>query len=281
MVKRILPSYYGLASEFINVVIAIDASDAELLDLCLNHGYECLMSEEGEGVGISKNRVFDHYSDYDHYFFIEDDVELRSASYFIDQIEIAEGLNIPHFSMHPYWRLKNIQSKVTYKDHTIVGATFGSAQVNYFSKKCLHVIGGWHQVFAQVKRFGHTEHSYRTINNGLCKFPFNYVLELERCFKFWEPPSATQVKVEKDTETSLSKMEMDLMNEKLLFHPISFKSPYKVHIPTKSDQASLEQEKSEGMSTIVKLRTHALNLSTKNPIRWIILLGFKIMRATK
>ncbi len=262
-------------------MVAIDSADIELLNLCLNYGFECLMSKEGEGVGISKNRVLDHYSDYDHYYFIEDDVELKSPSYFVYQIEIAEGLNIPHFSMHPYWRLKNIQSKENYDDRTVVRASFGSAQVNYFSKECLGVIGGWHKLFATVKRFGHTEHSYRIVNSGLSEFPFNYVLEFESCFKFWEPPSATQIKVEKDNKTSLSKMELELLKQKLSYHPISFNSPYKVHIPTLSQHASVMNEKPEEMSTLVKLRTHALNLSTKNPMRWMVLLGFKIMRTIK
>ena len=43
-----------------------------------------------------KNRVIEYFSEYDNYFFIEDDVELLNPEVFDIHVSLAQKLNIQH-----------------------------------------------------------------------------------------------------------------------------------------------------------------------------------------
>ena len=207
-------------------VISLDGVDKETIEYCQQYHIPLLYSEENEGVGLSKNRVIEHFPDYDNYFFIEDDVELLNPEVFDIHVSLAQKLNIPHFSLFEANRIKKKMNVVTFENYHIIQAMYGSAQVNFFTKTGLNTVGGFHTEFAKYKRFGHTEHSYRFYYTGLSKYPFQIIEEcIEGYFRWNNPKSRTKLNVQ-SSENSLFMGEEELLKNKLTFFPLQTLSKY-------------------------------------------------------
>lgn len=198
-------------------IVSLDGDDQKTIDYCTRHKIPLLYSSKNEGVGISKNRVIESYSNYDNYFFIEDDVELLNPKVFDLHIELAKTLNIEHFSLFEERRIRGKMNVQKHGEYHIIHAMYGSAQFNFFTKKGLETVGGFHTNFAQYKRFGHTEHTYRFVNNDLSQYPFQIVEEcLDGYFRWNDPISRIKLSVE------VSKNRLFVEEEKLIEQKIKY-----------------------------------------------------------
>ena len=209
-------------------IISLDGIDDKTIDYCNKFNIPLLYSEEREGVGLSKNRVLESYRDYDYYFFIEDDAELLNPAIFDIHIELSKKLDIHHFSLFDRSRFKEITDNTKHKEYNIIHSLYGGAPFNFFTRKGLDKVGGFHTLFAKFKRFGHTEHTYRFVNNNLSKYPFNVIENLIEGYCRWNDPlSVTQIKVA-TTKNRLFKDEEDLINLKLKYFELKTISKYTI-----------------------------------------------------
>jgi len=209
-------------------IVSLDGQDTESILYCKKFNIPLLYSEENEGVGISKNRVIQSFPEYAYYFFIEDDIELLNPSVFDIHIELSKALNIEHFSLFEARRIRKQVNILTHGDFHIIQAMYGGAPFNFFTKKGLDTVGGFHTLFATYKRFGHTEHTYRFVNNGLSQYPFQIIQEcLEGYFRWNDPISRIKVSVE-ISENYLFVDEETLIQEKLKFFPVKTLSPFHI-----------------------------------------------------
>ncbi len=211
-----------------DLLIALDGDDADYLDFCRAYQLPVLYSEQREGVGMAKNRVLTAFPDYDHYFFFDDDVELLDPSYFTQQIAIAQHMQVPHFSLHKPERLRLPAPPVQVEGHTILRGQYGGAPINYFSQAGLAKVGGWHPLFAQYRRWGHTEHTYRYWRQGLVDYPFQLVATLLPCFLFHDPPSSTVVPHAQVASHGIAQPEQELIEQKLTYYPVTTGAAYHV-----------------------------------------------------
>jgi hypothetical protein len=207
-------------------IVSLDGLDTETIEYCKKYKIPLLYSEENEGVGISKNRIIESFSEYDNYFFIEDDIELLNPEVFDMHIKISEELNIHHFSLFEARRIRNQMHILESGKYHIIQAMYGGAPFNFFTKKGLETVGGFHTLFAKYKRFGHTEHTYRFVTNGLSKYPFQVIEEcLEGYFRWNDPVSRIKINV-KVSKNFLFVDEEKLIKEKLTYYPVETLSIY-------------------------------------------------------
>jgi len=209
-------------------IVSLDGSDQETIAYCGKYGIPLLYSAENEGVGISKNRVIESFPDYGYYFFIEDDAELLDPSVFDIHIALSKKLNIPHFSLFDRSRIREVQNIREAGGYHIIGALYGGAPFNFFTRGGLEKVGGFHTEFAQYKRFGHTEHTYRFYRAGLTEYPFQVIEECIDGYIGWhEPTSRIKLNVE-TSENRLFAGEEKLMKEKLTYFPVQTLSAYHI-----------------------------------------------------
>jgi len=209
-------------------LVSLDGEDKETIEYCVKYSIPLLYSSENEGVGISKNRVLEAFPSYHYYFFIEDDVELLNSDVFDIHISLSKALKIEHFSLFEERRIRKRVGTIKFEKFHIIQSMYGSAQFNFFTKKGLEIVGGFHTDFAIYKRFGHTEHSYRFVNNKLSKYPFQIVEEcLIGYFRWNDPVSRIKLSVEV-SENELFIGEENLIAERLSYYPIKTLSSYTV-----------------------------------------------------
>lgn len=219
-------------------VVSLDGPDDETIGFCKKHHIPLVCSDAREGVGLSKNRILATYREYDHYFFIEDDVGLLNSSVFDRTIKAAEELRVHHMSLFPEERIGDRAGDITLKDGSrVICSLFGGAPFNYFTKKGIDAVGGFHPCFAKYRRFGHTEHSYRFVNAGLAEYPFYMLSDCLHGYLRWsDPVSVTKIKV--DTINRLFVEEHELIARKLAHFPVTTLAPF--HAP---DSLDLSQAK--------------------------------------
>tara|TARA_B100000508_G_scaffold141097_1_gene146963 strand:- start:55465 stop:56445 length:981 start_codon:yes stop_codon:yes gene_type:complete len=205
-------------------LLAVDGINNDYLDFTEKYDIPMIHSEQREGVGLSKNRVLTKFSDYDYYFFIEDDVYLENTEIFDLYISTSNKENIPHMMAYGS---TNITEVLKQDNYTLVCSQFGGAQFNFFTKDGLKKVGGWHTLFAKYKRFGHTEHSYRFFHQELQRSPFIAIKEAQNSIIVFDPPHVSQIntKLELD-ENGLCKEERNLINENSTYFPLKTLSPF-------------------------------------------------------
>jgi hypothetical protein len=214
-------------------LVALDGDDAETRSFCQHHGIPVLWSEAQEGVGLSKNRVLKAFPNFDHYFFIEDDVELLDGRLFEQMLSAAQELGIHHMSLFPEERIEErVEEKKLSDGRHVICSLYGSAQINYFSRKGIEQVGGFHTEFAKYRRFGHTEHSYRYVHAGLAQYPFYVPKEcLEGYVRWSDPISVTKIKVARVNR--LFADEHALIQTHLAYFPLTTLAAY--HPPESLD----------------------------------------------
>ena len=239
-------------------IVSLDGSDNETINYCKKYNIPLIFSEKREGVGISKNRVLKNCPYYGYYFFIEDDVELLDSNIFDIHINISRNTGVEHFSLFDKSRFRNIVGKTSYKNLTIVHSLYGGAPFNFYSRKGIEIVGGFHTDFAKYKRFGHTEHTYRYVNNDLSDFPFNVIEELIEGFCNWNDPlSVTKINVE-TTQNRLFIGEEKLIKEELLFFPI--KTLSKINMLNNSGSNKIKVDRFRGLyKTFFELEMKIIN----------------------
>ena len=241
LIKALVWEYIAFTKEHkdYDFIVSLDGKDAETIAYCEAHKIPLLYSEENEGVGISKNRVLEAFGEYDHYFFIEDDIELLNPEVFDLHIKLSKALDIHHFSLFEARRIREEKNKLNYEGYHIIQAMYGGAPFNFFTKKGLDTVGGWHTMFAKYKRFGHTEHTYRFVTNGLSQYPFNLIEEcLTGYFRWNDPISRIKVNVEV-SQNWLFVDEEKLIEEKLTYFPVTTLSKY--HLVNTESMTDLHQ----------------------------------------
>jgi len=208
-------------------IVSLDGADRETIEYCNRHKIPLLYSEENEGVGISKNRVIESFGNYDYYFFIEDDIELLNPKVFETHIKLSNTLDIHHFSLFESRRIHKQKNILQYENYHIIQAMYGGAPFNFFTKKGLEVVGGFHTMFAKYKRFGHTEHTYRFVHNKLSTYPFQLIQECLDDFRWNDPISRVKLSVD-ISDNHLFIEEENLIKEELKFFPVQTLAPYKI-----------------------------------------------------
>ena len=170
-----------------SLLVSLDGPDEETLRFCEQWEIPLLHSERREGVGISKNRALESFPGFDYYFFLEDDVELIDGAVFPAHVELAQASEIHHFSLFSRRKLRAYTEHSTIAGRDVAHGESGSASFNFFTREGLERVGGWHPRFAEYRRWGHTEHSWRFVRAGLAPAPFNVASELtESCI--WHIP---------------------------------------------------------------------------------------------
>lgn len=253
--KWLLPDYLAFVQSHSNfdLIVALDGHDEDYIAFCNAHGVPLIYSELREGVGISKNRVLEHFNNYQHYFYIDDDAELLEPNIFHEIINISKETGIPHFSQGGGFGFKEELGRLSGFKYEIIQSKYGSGQFSYFDGEALRKVGGWHTLFAEFKRGGHTEHSYRFYNAGLSPAPFHHIPALNDGYMNWhQPEHVTILKNVATSKNSRLKAEEDLIQQKLSFYPAKSLSPF--HVLSKSDWESTFTYKPEFISdTVTKI----------------------------
>jgi hypothetical protein len=211
-----------------SLLVSADGTEAETMRFCGEWQVPLLHSSEREGVGISKNRVLERFPDFDYYFFVEDDVELIDGTVFPAHVELAQASDIHHFSLFSERRLGEPVGESLVAGHRIAHSFVGSARFNFFTAEGLRQVGGWHPRFAEYRRWGHTEHSYRFYNAGLAPAPFNVATELSYACIWHLHPSVTPLSLGGDEEHIVAP-ERELIDQKLRHVPLQTFSPYELN----------------------------------------------------
>jgi hypothetical protein len=228
--RRYLPHFARFCAEDprFSLLVSADGTEAETMRFCEEWQVPLLRSSQREGVGISKNRVLERFPDFDYYFFVEDDVELIDASVFPAHVELAQASEIHHFSLFSERRLGKLAGESTIAGRRVAHSFVGSARFNFFTAEGLRQVGGWHPRFAEYRRWGHTEHSYRFYNAGLAPAPFNVATELSHACIWHLHPSVTQLSLAGDEEHIVAP-ERELIDQKLRHVPLQTFSPYELN----------------------------------------------------
>lgn len=192
--RRYLPHFakFCAGDPRFSLLVSLDGPDPDTVRFCEEWRVPLVHSEEREGVGISKNRVLERFPDFDYYFFLEDDVELLDGSVFPIHVELSQAGGIHHFSLFARRRIRNYTEESLVAGRRVVHGYYGSASFNFFTGEGLRKVGGWHPRFAEYRRWGHTEHSYRFFRAGLAPAPFNVVEGLTETCIWHIPPSVTR-----------------------------------------------------------------------------------------
>lgn len=225
--KRFIWDYAKFCSQNpeYRLLVSLDGDDSATIDFCRKYGLSLLYSDQREGVGISKNRVLQTFPEFDHYFFIEDDVGLINDSVFERHIEVAKEMDLHHLSLFPPERLPNTAIEVsTPSGQRLICAQHGGGTFNYFSKHGIKTVGGFHPMFAPYRRFGHTEHSYRFVHAGLAQYPFYILANCLQSLRWSDPISVTRLKVK--TINRIFEGEQGLIEQRLKHVPIATLSAF-------------------------------------------------------
>jgi hypothetical protein len=228
--RRYLPHFARFCAEDsrFSLLVSADGSDADTMRFCEEWQIPLLYSAEREGVGISKNRVLERFPDFDYYFFVEDDVELIDGAVFPAHVELAQASGIHHFSLFSERRIGEPAGESWVAGRRIAHSFVGSARFNFFTAEGLRQVGGWHPRFAEYRRWGHTEHSYRFFNAGLAPAPFNVATELSYACIWHLHPSVTPLSLPGDEEHIVAP-ERELIEQQLRYVPLQTFSPYELN----------------------------------------------------
>jgi hypothetical protein len=248
-------------------IISLDGNANDYIDFFSIGKISYVYSEEIEGVGFSKNRVLKIYPNFDFYFFIDDDVELINYDYFDQQIQIALKSGIHHFSVGNIEYFYNKSGSTIVDGIEIDHYMYGPGTVNFFTSKGIEKVGGWHSIFAKYKRFGHTEHSYRLYNNGLCPSPFNVVKKFTTgFFRWYDPPSVTKYFCSQSEldNYGIADVEVNVIHDKLKVFPITTFSKYYFVDYTQSSEVFKKGAIAESSDIFIKInKSPFLGLTSK------------------
>lgn len=204
-----------------SLLLALDGADDGYDEFCSEWQLPLISSQQREGVGLSKNRVLDHFPDFDYYFFLDDDVELMDGSVFPAHVRLAREATIHHFSLFERGGLRQVTGETIIGDASVAHGMFGGGQFNFYTGYGLMKVGGWHTDFAEFRRWGHTEHTYRFFHAGLTPAPFNVVTSLSDACLWHYPPPVTRIANVLVDEDQISAVERRVMDAKLKYFPVT------------------------------------------------------------
>jgi hypothetical protein len=111
----------------------------------------------------------------------------------------------------------------------VVEGLFGSADFSFYTGVGLSQVGGWHPRFAEYRRWGHTEHSYRFYRAGLAPAPFTVAKDLAGTCIWHYPSAVTRVQGVPVDEDEIAAPERDLIDQELRHVPVQTLSQYHVN----------------------------------------------------
>ncbi len=247
--KNILPYLqFCNANNNFDFMLALDGNDNDYISFCKENDIPLLYSEKQEGVGLSKNRVLKQFPNYDYYFFIDDDIELINPIIFERFIKISIKTKFHHLSYSVNDKINKIENKY----FNLIGGYRGGGCFNFYTKKALDTVGGWHTNFAKYKRFGHTEHSYRIYYKELNPYPYITLNNIHKYLFLNDPPHVTKIEVEIN-ENELILEEQDMINAKQTYFALATISDFNfngkdVSIP------KLNTEMQKGRYSLLKIK---------------------------
>jgi hypothetical protein len=152
---------------------------------------------------------------------------VMDGSVFAAHVALADGLGIHHMSL-----FEPRIGRQPIGDSFLSGCTvrhylYGDAALNFFTRHGLDRVGGWHPRFADYRRWGHTEHSYRFSRVGLAPAPFNVPLCLTATCAWHSPPSVTRIPGMSFDQEDIAAPERDLIQQELAFVPLQTLSRYR------------------------------------------------------
>ncbi len=203
-----------------SLLVALDGTEADTLGFCEEWEVPLLYADAREGVGISKNRVLERYPDFDYYFFLEDDVELVDGSVFPAHVELSRASGIHHFSLFECGGVRKPTSESDVAGHRVVQGLFGSADFGFYTGAGLSQVGGWHPRFAEYRRWGHTEHSYRFYRAGLAPAPFTVAKDMAGACIWHYPSAVTRVQGVPVDGDEIAAPERELIDQELRYVPV-------------------------------------------------------------
>jgi hypothetical protein len=221
--KNIVPFLqFCSKNEGFDFVLSLDGEDKDYLEFCDKYNIPLIYSKKREGVGLSKNRVLKLFPNYKYYFFVDDDVEIVDDSIFKIFIEIHKKYDYNHLSYSV-----NKNPVLLNKEEGVIGGFIGSGAFNFFTRKAIEKVGGWHTLFSKYKRYGHTEYSYRIFFKKLNPYPFVAIKNIEKYILINDPPHVTTPDksiIKNDNE--LIKEEQEMINSKQSYFPLKTLSEF-------------------------------------------------------
>jgi hypothetical protein len=226
--RRYLPHFARFCAQDsrFSLLVSLDGLEPETLRFCEEWQVPLIHSAEREGVGISKNRALEAFPGFDYYFFLEDDVELVDGSVFPAHVELSQASGIHHFSLFSRRKIHKYPTESIIAGRRVAHGPLGSASFNFFTRAGLEQVGGWHPRFAEYRRWGHTEHSYRFPRAGLAPTPFNVAKELTDACIWHVPPSVTRPNLLPADADQIVAPERELIDRELRHVPLQTLSPY-------------------------------------------------------
>lgn len=208
------------------LVVALDGTDPDYLAFCDRWEVPLVYADQREGVGLSKNRVLERYGDFEYYFFLEDDVELVDGAVFPAHVALHRASGIHHFALFERGAVRGRTGETEVAGVTITHGLYGPAHFCSYTGEGLRAVGGWHPLFAQYRRWGHTEHSWRFHRDGLAPAPFNVAEPLSDTFIWHYPPAVTRVEGVAFDADQIAAPERDLMDQALRHVPLRTLAPH-------------------------------------------------------
>jgi hypothetical protein len=209
-----------------SLIVALDGNEPETVDFCSDWGVPLVYADEREGVGLSKNRVLERFPDFDFYFFLDDDVELVDGSVFPAHVDLFRATGIHHFALFARGGVRKQTGATRFDGGTIVHGLFGGGQFGFYTREGLEQVGGWHPLFAEYRRWGHTEHSYRFWRAGLTPAPFNVAEFLADTCIWHLPPPAMQPPAVPTDEDQIPAAERELIDQERRHVPLQTLAPH-------------------------------------------------------
>jgi hypothetical protein len=215
--RRYLPhlaSFCARDSRF-SLLVSLDGDGADTRRFCERWEVPLVYSDQREGVGISKNRVLERFPDFDCYFFLEDDVEVVDGRVFPAHVELSQTSGIHHFTLFERGGTRKVTTQSMAAGHRVLHGLYGGADFSFYTGAGLRQVGGWHPRFAEYRRWGHTEHSYRFVRAGLAPAPFNVAEDLADACIWHSPPAVTRVDGVPIDADQIAAPERELMDQEL------------------------------------------------------------------
>jgi hypothetical protein len=226
--RRYLPHFARACAEDprLSLLVSLDGPDQETIEFCESWEIPLVHSEEQEGVGLAKNRALAQFPRFDYYFFIDDDTEVVDGSVFAQHIAASRASGIHHFSLFRAGGLRKPTHQSTAGVWSIAHGLYGGGPFSFFTGEGLRQVGGWHPRFAEFRRWGHTEHSWRFMRAGLAPAPFNVIDGLDsRCIWHFHPSVTSLADVRRDAD-QIPAPERELIDARLTHVPVQTLSPY-------------------------------------------------------
>ena len=139
---------------------------------------------------------------------------------FPTHVELSRASAIHHFTLFQRGGVRKVRTQSTVAGHRLLHGLYGGGTFSFYTGSGLRQVGGWHLRFAEYRRWGHTEHSYRFVRAGLAPAPFNVAEDLADACIWHSPPAVTRVDGVAIDADQIATPERELMDQELSQAPV-------------------------------------------------------------